>query len=229
MAKILILEDDVSIRKLVKINLMRADFEVFEAERGEEALVLLKDNPDIDLALLDVMLPTISGVEVCKRIREKNSIIGIMMLTAKSLEQDKVLSLDVGADDYLTKPFSPAELLARVKALYRRIRVNEERYIEEVIEDGVFKLNINTRQCFKSGREIVLTPTEFLLLKMFITSNNAVLTRQTLLSSIWGEDFHGGYKIVDVNIRRLRSKIENNPSSPDYIATAWGKGYQWVG
>ncbi len=229
MGKILVLEDDASIRKLVKVNLERADFEVLEAARGEAALVLLKDNPDIDIALLDVMLPTISGFEVCKRIREKNALIGIMMLTAKALEQDKVLALESGADDYITKPFSPAELLARVKALYRRIRVNEEKYIEEIIEDGVFKLNVNTRQCFKSGQEIILTPTEFLLLKVFITSNNEILTRETLLKTIWGENFYGDYKIVDVNIRRLRRKIEANPSEPDYIATAWGKGYKWAG
>ncbi len=126
MGKILVLEDDASIRKLVKVNLERADFEVLEAERGETALVLLKDNPDIDIALLDVMLPTMSGFEVCKRIREKNALIGIMMLTAKAMEQDKVLALESGADDYITKPFSPAELLARVKALYRRIRVFED-------------------------------------------------------------------------------------------------------
>ncbi len=229
MGKILVLEDDASIRKLVKVNLERADFEVLEAERGETALVLLKDNPDIDIALLDVMLPTMSGFEVCKRIREKNALIGIMMLTAKAMEQDKVLALESGADDYITKPFSPAELLARVKALYRRIRVNEEKYIEEIIEDGVFKLNVNTRQCFKSGEEIILTPTEFLLLKVFITSNNEILTREALLKTIWGENFHGDYKIVDVNIRRLRRKIEANPSEPDYIATAWGKGYKWAG
>ncbi len=229
MAKILVLEDDASIRKLVRVNLERADFEVIEAARGEEALVLFKDHADIDIAVLDVMLPTISGFDVCRRIRDKNAIVGILMLTAKGLEQDKVLGLDSGADDYITKPFSPAELVARVKALYRRIRVNEEKYIEEVIEDGVFKLNVNTRQCFKSGEEIILTPTEFLLLKVFITSNNEILTREALLKTIWGENFYGDYKIVDVNIRRLRRKIENNPSSPDYIATAWGKGYKWVG
>ncbi len=229
MAKILVLEDDASIRKLVKVNLERANFEVIEATRGEEALVLFKDHADIDIALLDVMLPTINGFEVCRRIRDRNAIVGILMLTAKGQEQDKLLGLDSGADDYITKPFSPAELVARVKALYRRIRVNEEKYIEEVIEDGVFKLNVNTRQCFKSGEEIILTPTEFLLLKVFITSNNEVLTRETLLKTIWGENFYGDYKIVDVNIRRLRRKIESNPSSPDYIATAWGKGYKWVG
>ncbi len=229
MGKILVLEDDASIRKLVKVNLTRAQFEVLEASRGEEALVLLKDHGDIDIAILDVMLPTISGFEVCKRIRQKNSLIGVLMLTAKAQEQDKVLALDSGADDYITKPFSPAELVARVKALYRRIRVNGEKYIEEVIEDGVFKLNVNTRQCFKSGREIILTPTEFLLLKVFVTSNNEILTREKLLKTIWGDNFYGDFKIVDVNIRRLRRKIETNPSSPDYIETVWGKGYKWMG
>ncbi len=229
MSKILILEDDASIRQMIKINLGRSNFEVIEAASGEEALVLIKDNPDIDMAILDVMLPTISGFEVCRRIRKKNVIMGIMMLTAKSLEKDKVLGLDCGADDYLTKPFSPTELMARIKALHRRVEINEQKYIEEVVEDGVFKLNINTRQCFKSGEEIMLTPTEFLLLKVFITSNNKILTRETLLKMIWGDNFYGDYKIVDVNIRRLRRKIESNPSEPDYIETVWGKGYKWVG
>ncbi len=229
MGKILILEDDESIRQMIKINLVRAGFEVVEASSGEQALVLIKDNADIDIAILDVMLPTISGLDVCRRIRKKNMIMGIMMLTAKGLEKDKVLGLDCGADDYMTKPFSPTELMARIKALHRRIKINEQKYIEEVVEDGVFKLNINTRQCFKCGEEVMLTPTEFLLLKVFITSNNEILTREQLLKMIWGDNFYGDYKIVDVNIRRLRRKIEFNPSEPDYIETVWGKGYKWVG
>lgn len=227
MPKILLLEDDLSIRGLVKINLIREGYEVLEAETGEKALVLFKDNPDIEIALLDVMLPGMNGFEVCDALRKKSQLIGIMMLTAKAQEIDKVMGLDHGADDYITKPFSPVELVARVNALYRRIRVNEEKYIEEVIRDGVFEVNVNTRQCFKNGRDIELTPTEYTLMKLFITSNHQILTRESLLEQIWGDDYYGDTKIVDVNIRRLRRKIETTPSAPDYIETVWGQGYRW--
>ncbi len=227
MAKILLLEDDQSIRSLIRVNLLRQDFDVLEAENGEEALVIFNDNPDIDLAILDVMLPEMNGYEVCSYIRKKNSIIGIIMLTAKSQEIDKIKGLEHGADDYVTKPFSPNELLARVNALYRRIKVNEDKYIEEIIEDNGFRINVSTRECHKNGELIDLTPTEFSMLKYFATSNHEILTREQLLASVWGDNFFGDPKIVDVNIRRLRSKIENDPSSPIFIETVWGKGYRW--
>ncbi len=227
MGKVLVLEDDLSIRSMLRINLLRHDFEVVEAATGEEALVLFNDNDDIDLAILDVMLPEMNGYQVCSYIRKRNSLIGIIMLTAKSQEIDKIKGLDHGADDYITKPFSPNELIARVKALYRRIKVNEDKYIEEIINDGSFKINVSTRECWKNAKLIDLTPTEFSLLKFFVTSNHQVLTREQLLAKVWGENFYGDPKIVDVNIRRLRSKIENDPSSPVFIETVWGKGYRW--
>ncbi len=227
MGKVLVLEDDLSIRSMLRINLLRHDFEVIEASTGEEALVLFNDNDDIDLAILDVMLPEMNGYQVCSYIRKRNSLVGIIMLTAKSQEIDKIKGLDHGADDYITKPFSPNELIARVKALYRRIKVNEDKYIEEIINDGSFKINVSTRECWKNGKLIDLTPTEFSLLKFFVTSNHQVLTREQLLDKVWGENFYGDPKIVDVNIRRLRSKIENDPSSPVFIETVWGKGYRW--
>lgn len=227
MGKVLVLEDDQSIRSFIKINLARNAFEVLEAETGEAAIALYQENLDIDIAILDVMLPGISGLEVCEHMRRKNGTMGIIMLTAKSQETDKVLGLESGADDYMTKPFSPVELMARVKALYRRVRINEIKYIEEHLVSGPFDLNINTRECFKKGQNIVLTPTEFMMLKIFIESETEVLTRDDLLNRIWGENFYGDMKIVDVNIRRLRRKIEDDASKPLYIETVWGKGYKW--
>lgn len=227
MSKILVLEDDLSIRKLIVLNLTRAGFEVSEADCGERAIAIFEGLADIEIALLDVMLPGIDGLQVCEHLRRLKPTLGIMMLTAKSQEIDKVLGLDHGADDYLTKPFSPLELVARVKALHRRVHMHENRFIEEVVRSGAFELNINTRQCFKLGKEIVLTPTEFMLLKLFIDCEGQILTREDLLKGIWGENFYGDMKIVDVNIRRLRRKIEEDPSSPAYIETVWGKGYKW--
>lgn len=225
--KILVLEDDHSIRKLIALNLARSEFEVVEAEFGEDALKLFQENQDIDMAILDVMLPGIDGLEVCERLRAQKPTMGIMMLTAKAQEIDKVMGLDSGADDYLTKPFSPLELVARVKALHRRVNLHEHKYIEESIKSGIFEININTRQCYKRNEEIVLTPTEFMMLKLFIDNDSQILTREDLLKGIWGENFYGDMKIVDVNIRRLRRKIEEDPSTPTYLETVWGKGYRW--
>lgn len=227
MAKILLLEDDQSIRSFVKINLNRNAFEVVEAATGEEALDLLKDHKDFDIAVLDVMLPGISGFEVCKTLRQNNPKIGILMLTAKSQEIDKILGLEYGADDYMTKPFSPSELVARVKALSRRVKINQEKYIEEQIQAGPFKLNVTTRTCYKNVEEIILTPTEFIMLKIFIEHKGTILSREGLLEKIWGDNYVGDMKIVDVNIRRLRRKIEDDASRPQYIETIWGQGYTW--
>lgn len=227
MSKILVLEDDLSIRKLISLNLTRAEFEVLEAATGEDALELFGRYGDIEIAVLDVMLPGIDGLQVCEQLRRQKPTLGIMMLTAKAQEIDKVLGLDHGADDYITKPFSPLELVARVRALHRRVHMHEYRYIEEVVRSGAFELNINTRQCFKLGSEIILTPTEFMLLKLFIDHEEQILSREDLLKGIWGDNFFGDMKIVDVNIRRLRRKIEEDPSCPIHIETVWGKGYKW--
>lgn len=227
MAKILLLEDDTSIRGFVKINLNRNAFEVVEASSGEEALRLLNDHKDFEIAVLDVMLPGINGFEVCKALRQGNPKIGVLMLTAKSQEIDKILGLEYGADDYMTKPFSPSELVARVKALSRRVKINQEKYIEEQVISEPFKLNITTRSCYKDKEEIILTPTEFMMLKIFIEHAGEVLTREGLLEKIWGDHYVGDMKIVDVNIRRLRRKIEDDPSHPRYLETIWGQGYSW--
>lgn len=227
MSKILLLEDDQSIRSFVKINLNRNAFDVVEAATGEEALNFLKEHKDFDIAVLDVMLPGMSGFEVCKILRQNNPKIGILMLTAKSQEIDKILGLEYGADDYMTKPFSPSELVARVKALSRRVKINQEKYIEEQVHSEPFILNVTTRTCHKHAEEIILTPTEFIMLKIFIEHKGSILSREGLLEKIWGDHYVGDMKIVDVNIRRLRRKIEDDASRPQYLETVWGQGYTW--
>lgn len=229
MTKILVLEDDMSINTLIALNLRRAGYEVFQASTGEEALRIVSIEDKIEIAILDVMLSGLSGIEVCARIRENNKMMGIIMLTAKSQDEDKVEALQSGADDYIVKPFSPVELVARVNALLRRVKINSDKYIEEIIESEPFKININTRECFKLDEEVILTPTEFMMLKYFIEKSGTVISRDDLLRDIWGENFYGDMKIVDVNIRRLRRKIEDDPSNPTFIETVWGKGYKWSG
>lgn len=223
--KILILEDEASIRTFVKINLERSGFEVVEAETGEEALVKFDTNKNIGIAVLDVMLPGIDGLEVCKELRKRSENIGIIMLTARSQELDKVMALDLGADDYLTKPFSPMELTARVNALLRRVEKKEN--TEDLLKSGMFSLDLSSRKFYKAEEEIELTPTEFALMKMFLKNPNKALTRDQLLDEIWGENYVGDVKIVDVNIRRLRKKVEDDSSNPIYIETIWGSGYRW--
>lgn len=223
--KILILEDEASIRTFVKINLERSGFEVIEAETGEEALIKFDTNKNIGIAVLDVMLPGIDGLEVCKELRKRSENIGIIMLTARSQELDKVMALDLGADDYLTKPFSPMELTARVNALLRRVEKKEN--TEDLLKSGMFSLDLSSRKFYKAEEEIELTPTEFALMKMFLKNPNKALTRDQLLDEIWGENYVGDVKIVDVNIRRLRKKVEDDSSNPIYIETIWGSGYRW--
>ncbi len=225
--KILLLEDDDSIRNFTKINLMRNEMEVIEATSGEMALRLFEGGGGIDIAILDVMLPGIDGFEVCRSIREKNKEIGIIMLTAKTQDIDKVMGLEFGADDYITKPFSPMELIARVNSLMRRVRLKDDVTEGNTIESGVYKIDFIARKFYKDGEIIELTPTEFLLIKVFVTNPNKALSRDNLLDEVWGKNYIGDLKIVDVNIRRLRQKIEDNPSEPDTIETIWGLGYRW--
>ena len=225
MKKILVLEDESNIRSFVLINLRRSGYEPIEAETGAEALEKLKVNPDICLALLDVMLPDIDGFEVCRRIRATGSKMGIIMLTAKSQEMDKITGLMTGADDYVTKPFSPAELLARVDALYRRIGGGDNS--EDAIASGPFLLHLHSRTLDKNGEHIRLTQTEFSIMKLFMNNPGRALSREEILSAVWGEDYKGEVKIVDVNIRRLRIKIEDKPTEPEFITTVWGFGYKW--
>ena len=227
MKKILVLEDEANIRSFVLINLRRSGYEPIEAETGTEALEKLKVNPDICLALLDVMLPDIDGFEVCRRIRASGSKIGIIMLTAKSQEIDKVTGLMTGADDYVTKPFSPAELTARVDALIRRLGVDEEEKANAELQSGPFTLNTRNRTLEKNGQRLKLTQIEYLLMKPFMENPGKAMSREDILSAVWGSDFSGELKTVDVNIRRLRIKIESDPTEPEYLTTVWGYGYKW--
>lgn len=228
MKKVLVLEDESSIRSFVVINLKRSGYEPVEAETGEQALAKLRENPDIRVALLDVMLPDIDGFEVCRRIRASDSKIGIIMLTAKSQEMDKVTGLMTGADDYVTKPFSPAELTARIDALYRRTGGDAEDEIASgEIVSGPFRLNTRNRTLEKNGARIKLTQIEYSIMKLFMENSAKALSREEILNEVWGRDYYGELKIVDVNIRRLRIKIEDDPTMPNYITTVWGYGYKW--
>ena len=225
--KVLVLEDESSIRSFIVINLTRAGYEIIEAESGEEALEKLKDNPDVKVALLDVMLPGIDGFEVCRRIRASNAHIGIIMLSAKSQEMDKVTGLMTGADDYVTKPFSPAELTARVDALFRRAGGGSAPEQAGEILQEPFLLNTRNRTLEKNGQRVKLTQVEYSIMKMFMENPGKALSREEILDMVWGRDYFGELKIVDVNIRRLRLKIEDNAQNPTYINTVWGYGYKW--
>jgi len=226
MRKVLILEDEVNIRSFVVINLQRAGFDTIEAGTGEEALERLKENPDIGVAILDIMLPTIDGFEVCRRIRATNKQIGIIMLTARTQEMDKITGLMTGADDYVTKPFSPAELTARIDALFRRLGADGV-VDSEILSQGPFVMNTRNHTLEKNGKRIRLTQVEFSILKLFMQSQGRPLSREDILSSVWGREYEGELKIVDVNIRRLRIKIEDDTANPTYITTVWGFGYKW--
>ena len=227
MKMVLVLEDESSIRSFIVINLRRAGYEVIEAESGEEALERLKENPDAAVALLDIMLPGIDGFEVCRRIRATNTRIGIIMLTARSQEMDKVTGLMTGADDYVTKPFSPAELTARVDALFRRAGGGIVAENPGEIRQAPFLLNTSNRTLEKNGERVKLTQVEYSIIKMFMENPGKALSREEILDMVWGRDYFGELKIVDVNIRRLRLKIEDNAQNPTYINTVWGYGYKW--
>lgn len=229
MKRILVCEDEDAIRDFVVINLKRAGYDVTDVNCGEDALkVFDEENGKFDIVLLDIMMPGIDGFTVCKKLREKSSTPGIIMLTAKTQEMDKVNGLMIGADDYITKPFSPSELTARVDAIYRRVRMS---FIKDdkspLLESGPFALNIKSRTITKNGVPIDLTQVEYQILEYFMNNKNTALDRSSILNHIWGESYYGDDKIVDVNIRRIRLKIEDEPSNPQYIMTIWGYGYKW--
>lgn len=223
--RILIVEDEEHIRKFVKINLEGDGFIVWEADSGEKGLEIVRKE-EIDVVLLDIMLPGIDGFQVCKILREEFPAIGIIMLTAKSQDIDKIMGLEYGTDDYMVKPFNPKELVLRVKSLTRRMENSNEKELDIII-DGPFKIDKYSRKFFKDEKDVELTPTEFAIMKLFIENPGKAFNRDEILNLIWGQDFIGDSKIVDVNIRRLRSKIEDSPSDPQYIETVWGVGYRW--
>lgn len=226
MKKVLIMEDEENIRSFVVINLRRAGYEVLEAATGTEALERLQQHTDVGVAILDIMLPDMDGFEVCRRIRANNKQMGIIMLTARTQEMDKVTGLMTGADDYVTKPFSPAELTARIDALFRRLG-GENSVTSELLTQGPFVMNTRNHTLEKDGNRIRLTQVEYSIMKVFMQNPGRALSREDILSAVWGRDFDGDLKIVDVNIRRLRIKIEDDATSPTYITTVWGFGYKW--
>lgn len=226
--KILLVEDEESIRKFVKINLEREGYTVLEAGTGEDGVEIAR-NKRPDIVVLDIMLPGIDGFEVCKTLRGEFPELGIIMLTAKAEDYDKIMGLEYGTDDYLTKPFNPTELTLRIKSLERRIENTEDDIDDKYIIHPPFKLDLYSRKFYKDDKELELTPTEYQIIKIFMENPNKAMNRDEILKIVWGEDFIGDSKIVDVNIRRLRAKIEENAAKPKYIETVWGLGYRWYG
>ena len=225
MKKIMVIEDEASIRSFIVINLKRAGYAVVEAESGEEAFEIWKQHPDVMLLVLDVMLPGMDGYEICRRVRANNTEIGIIMLTARSQEMDKVMGLMNGADDYITKPFSPAELTARIDALMRRLNGNT--VSNDEIVSPPFTLNLKSRELLKGSKRLELTQVEYVIMRTFMENPSRAMSREEILSAVWGKDYYGDLKIVDVNVRRLRLKIEEDAASPKHITTVWGYGYKW--
>lgn len=222
---VLIVEDEESIRKFIKINLIRNRFSVLEAQSGEEALKIIK-NSNVKVVILDVMLPKMDGFEVCIKIREITSEIIIIILTARGQDMDKIMGFEFGADDYMVKPFNPVELIARIKAILRRTEKFKDS-LDKIISNGIFRLDMKSNIFYKDTRKIELTPTEFLLIKILMQDAGKAFSRDEILNKVWGNDYFGDVKTVDVNIRRLREKIEEVPSLPKYIETVWGIGYRW--
>ncbi len=232
MKKILVAEDEQAIREFIVINLKRAGYEILEASTGDEALEIYgREGDGIDVAVLDIMMPGQNdGLAVCKELRRRSGSIGIILLTAKTQEMDKVGGLMMGADDYVTKPFSPSELVARVDAVYRRVALEQMRSsssFREELRSGDFVLNLRSRTLLKSGSPVELTQVEFQIMEYFFSNPGTALDRTDILRHVWGESYYGEEKIVDVNIRRLRMKVEDEPSNPKHIVTVWGLGYKW--
>ncbi len=229
MRRVLVCEDEDSIREFVVINLKRSGYEVVDVNCGEDALKVYEEsNGAFDIALLDIMMPGISGMDVCKKLRASSPALGIIMLSAKSQEMDKISSLMIGADDYITKPFSISELIARVDAVCRRVDMSYSKP-EEItsITSGPFSVNLKSRIVYKNDVPLELTQVEYQIMEYFLKNQNTALDRSTILNHIWGDGYYGDDKIVDVNIRRIRMKIEDEPSNPKYLLTIWGFGYKW--
>lgn len=233
MKKVLVAEDEESIREFIGINLTRSGYEVEQADNGAKALDLFsQDESGFDVAILDIMMPEMDGLTVCKELRKRSSDLGIIILSAKTQEMDKVTGLFVGADDYVTKPFSPSELMARVDAVYRRVEMTRGFRKNDSTADTIvldeFEFNLRNRTLAKASDLIELTQVEFQIIEYFFKNPNAALSRTDILRQVWGNNYFGDEKIVDVNIRRLRMKVEDNPSSPTRLITIWGLGYKWV-
>ena len=223
--RILVVDDEKSIVKGIKYGLVQDDYDVDVAYDGKEALDHAKAN-EYDLIVLDVMLPKIDGLSVCQQIREFSNV-PVIMLTAKGEDMDKILGLEYGADDYMTKPFNILELKARIKAIMRRTNSSSKNAEDDykVLKSGDIRLEVESRRVFVSDVEVNLTAKEFDLLELFLNHPNKVYTRENLLNVVWGYDYPGDVRTVDVHVRRLREKVEPNPSEPTYVHTKWGVGY----
>ena len=226
---VLVVDDVPTNVMLVQAILKKEGYTLLTTDSGAKALRIAQERHP-NLILLDIMMPGIDGMQVCKKIREKSNTIGIIMLSAKSQEMDKISCLMSGADDYITKPFSISELIARVDAVCRRVNRSGSKPEEaSQIVSGPFTLNLKSRTVFKNGEQIDLTQVEYQIMEYFFKNQNTALDRSSILNHIWGESYYGDDKIVDVNIRRIRMKIEDEPSNPKYILTIWGFGYKWAG
>ena len=229
MKRIMIVEDEAAIREFEAINLKRVGYTVVEAGSGEEALEIYdSDSEGFDIALLDISMPGMDGFALCKELRKRSETLGIIMLTARTQEMDKISGLMLGADDYITKPFSPTELLARVDSLYRRVEMHTPKAPAPAddITLGEFVLNLRRRTLLKNGKDIELTQVEFQMIEYFFNNPDTALDRTDILEKVWGSNYFGEEKIVDVNIRRLRMKVEDDPSQPRHLLTVWGMGYK---
>lgn len=231
MKRILIVEDETAIREFEAINLKRVGYDTAEAGSGEEALEIYdSDLEGFDIALLDISMPGMDGFALCKELRKRSETLGIIMLTARTQEMDKISGLMMGADDYITKPFSPTELLARVDSLYRRVEMQNKKTAPVQSDDitlGEFTLNLRRRTLVKNGKNIELTQVEFQMVEYFFYNPDVALDRTDILNKVWGTNYFGEEKIVDVNVRRLRKKVEDDPSNPTHLVTVWGMGYKW--
>ena len=230
MKRIMIVEDEAAIREFEAINLTRAGYRVVEAGSGEEALDIYdSDSEGFDIALLDISMPGMDGFTLCKELRRRSPALGIIMLTARTQEMDKISGLMLGADDYITKPFSPSELLARVDSLYRRVEMHTSASAgkSDEITLGNFTLDLRRRTLVKNGKNVELTQVEFQMVEYFFNHPDVALDRTDILTRVWGSNYFGEEKIVDVNIRRLRMKVEDDPGNPKYLVTVWGMGYKW--
>lgn len=225
--KVMIVEDEASIRRFIAINLVRSDFEVLEVESGEKALEHFKSlMPDV--VILDVMLPGIDGFEVCQMLREIMPTVIIIMLTARGQDMDKIMGLEIGADDYMVKPFNPLELIARIRANLRKAD-HAKLMTDSCLSYMDLKLDTKAQRFYKGKAEVEFTPTEFTIMKVLMKHPGKAFSRDVLLNTVWGKNYYGDMKTVDVHIRRIREKVEEDPSNPQFIETVWGVGYRLRG
>ncbi|AJS58686.1 response regulator transcription factor [Paenibacillus sp. IHBB 10380] len=223
--QVLIVEDDDNIRRFVSINLINNGFVVNEAAFGEEALQSFSTNRP-DVVVLDIMLPDANGFEICRKLRERDPAVIIVFLTARGQDLDKIKGLEIGADDYIVKPFNPLELVARIKAILRRTEISLKPQ-RLVLQSGPIRMDLNSNKVFKHDDLIELTPKEFQMIRTFLEHPDRALSRNELLNLVWGEDYIGDPKTVDVHVRKLREKIEDDGSKPHWIETVWGLGYRF--